>query len=66
MSGDEKQRWSEGADAASTMLTTARRTHDWDSIDRLAELLGVGDAPEQRGAWEALVDELSQARFRRP
>lgn len=58
MDPKELDRWRQGASAAEAAITTARRSRDWEPLDVLASALGIGDDPEDRGAWEAICEEL--------
>ena len=58
MDNEELDRWRRGASAAEAAITAARRSRDWEALDFLASALGIGDDPEDRGAWEAICEEL--------
>ena len=58
MDNEELNRWRRGASAAEAAITAARRFRDWEALDLLASALGIGDDPEDRGAWEAICEEL--------
>lgn len=58
MVDDEKLKWTKGATAASNAIAIARQTGDWDALDVLAVALGIGDDPEDRGAWDAVCEAL--------
>lgn len=58
MDPKELDRWRQGASAAEAAITAARRSRDWEPLDVLASALGIGDDPEDRGAWEAICEEL--------
>ena len=58
MDSDDLSKWRRGASAAEAAITAARRSRDWEALDFLASALGIGDDPEDRGAWEAICEEL--------
>ena len=68
MDNEELDKWRRGASAAEAAITAARRSHDWEPLDFLASALGIGDGPEDRGAWEAICEELCRpgSLFRSP
>ena len=55
---DETLRWRVGANAAMEAISAAQASGEWDSLDALALAIGVGDDPEDRGAWEAICEAL--------
>lgn len=58
MDNEELDKWRRGASAAEAAITAARRSRDWEPLDFLAAAMGIGDDPEDRGAWEAICEEL--------
>jgi hypothetical protein len=56
--------WRRGADAALAAVLEARRTGDWEPLDRLADTLGIDRSPLARGAWEAICDALCSPLWR--
>jgi hypothetical protein len=55
--------WRRGASAAAAAIEAARIAGDWEALDLLADALGVGDTPADRGAWEAICEALCSHRL---
>jgi hypothetical protein len=61
---DDVTEWRRGTDVAITTITAACRSRDWEILDGLAALLGIGDTPFQRGVWEAICEALGNPSLR--
>lgn len=56
--GDDVEDWRDGLWAAVAAIEAVRRTGDRGFLDRLEIVLGIGNGPATRGAWEAVCHAL--------